>query len=494
MIKPLHLKITFLSLFILALLPAQVNLVPNPSFEADNRAPVITTFFWNHYGDWRKDSLYKNPNNKLILAANWFPATSGTPDALNSDKSHLLGFKTKTARTGDGRMGIIAGICKNGLVSWLLYRDTYSEYVECKLNQPLVAGKLYCVRYYVALDRKSNFASNRFGFAITKDSVRFPKTHVQLSGYDPEAHINEADDHYITSDEGWVMICDTFIAKGGEQFLTLGSFAQDFPKRIHKVKKSEHTSLRVNPFNKFAYYYIDDVSLMEVQPGEALCSAPRDSVTRNNIVFMLDVSASMNQKGLLDAAKNSIIPLVNSIPPGDHITIIAYSDNATMLAENITAGDTAQIRLALEKIKPGGGTNAVSGFNLAYAAIRKRMLPKGTNKIIVLTDGKIYLPKKEKEKILTASEEEKIMLSIIFFGEEIPSSMEKFAEATGGNASITQNGDPEEALRKEVPASITDTPYGERDAGRIIAWEAFTKLLFPALIGLVIWRAFNPSP
>lgn len=493
MIKMLRLKITLIFVFVLKLLPAQVNLVPNPSFEADNHAPVITTFFWNHYGDWRKDSLYSKPNNNLILAAEWFPATSGTPDALNSDKSNLLGFKTKTARTGSGRIGIISGICKNGLVSWLLYKETYSEYVECKLNQPLVAGKLYCVRYYVALDRKSNFANNRFGFAITKDSVRYPNTHIQLSGNDPDAHINEANDHYITSDEGWVMICDTFIAKGGEQFLTLGSFATDSPKRIHKVKKTEHTSLRVNPFNKFAYYYIDDVSLLEVQPGEAVCSAPRDSVARNNIVFMLDISGSMDKKGLLDAAKNSIIPLVNTIPPGDHITIVAYNDNATILAENITAADTAAIRIALEKIKPAGGTNAVAGFNLAYGAIRKRMIDKGTNKIIVLTDGKVYLPKKEKEKIITAAEEENIVVSIVFFGDEIPDQMEKFAEAAGGNANIVKDGNPEEALRKEVPATIKDTPYGERDAGKIVLWETFTKVVFPALIVLVVWLGFHTN-
>jgi len=40
----------------------------------------------------------------------------------------------------------------------------------------------------------------------------------------PKHTSTPAEDHYITSDEGWVMICDTFIAKGGERFLTLGSF------------------------------------------------------------------------------------------------------------------------------------------------------------------------------------------------------------------------------------------------------------------------------
>ncbi len=472
-------------------IPAQTNLVPNPSFEADNRAPVITTFNWNHYGDWRTDSLYRNSNNKMYLAQNWFQPTGGTPDMLNSDNSNLLGWKTKTARTGTGRMAIIAGICEHGLVTWMFYQNTYSEYIECKLNQPLDTGQLYCIRYYVSLDRKSNFASNRFGFSMTRDSIADMQSHTVMLGYNSYTHINEAENHYITSDAGWVMVCDTFIAKGGERFLTIGSFQEGFPKRVHQIKKSQHGSLRVSPFNKYSYYYVDDVSCTKIKPNEPLCEAPRDTITRNNLVFMIDVSGSMEQKGLVDAAKKSILPLINSIPPGDHITIISYADIATVLAENITAADTAQIRLALEKIKPGGGTNAVGGFNIAYAAIRKRMLTKGTNKIIVLTDGKIYLPKSERNKIISASENEHISLSIIFFGDAVPKDMAKFAEEAGGNASAAKNGDPEMALRKEIPASIVDTPYGTRNAGRIFAWEALTKILFPALIVLTVLRAMR---
>lgn len=479
-------RVFFFLLLLPAFLRAQVNLVPNPSFEADSMAPPITTFHWQHYEDWRKDSISRVKNSKLVLARDWYQVTSGTPDHLNSPKSHLLGFKTKTARTGKGRMGIISGICENGLVSWLLYRNTYSEYIGCKLSRPLEAGKTYSVRYYVALDRKSNFASNRFGAAITHDSIRKPDTHTLLWSVTPQVIAN--DDHYITSDEGWVMICGTFVAKGGEQFLTIGSFAETFPKRVHQVKRSEHGSLRVSPFNKFAYYYIDDVSLTEVLPGEQLCVPPRDSIARNNLVFLLDVSGSMEQKGLIAEAKSSIIPLVNTLPPGDNITIITYGDLPKVLVDHVTAADTAAIRIALDSIDGGGGTNAVGGFTLAYATIRKRMMPGGTNKIIVLSDGKIYLPKKHKQMVFDAAENEGIQLSVIFFGDNLPEDVVKFAEKAGGHATAAEKGNADEALRKEVPAQVTDTPYGERNAGRIVAWEALTKVLFPALLVLLVLR------
>jgi Mg-chelatase subunit ChlD len=486
-------SILFFFLFTPLFISAQVNLVPNPSFEADDNAPVITTFNWNHYTDWRKDSLYENTGNddvskSSVLTLGWFQPTGGTPDYLNSDQSNLLGFKTKTARTGNGRMAIITGISKNGLVSWLFYKDTYSEYIECKLNKSLESGKIYCVRYYVALDRKSNFASNHFGAMITRDQVDI-KSHASIFQYEDDVHINAAEDHYITSNEGWVMVCDTFTAKGGEKYLTLGSFEGDFPKRIHAADKTQHAGLRVNPFNKFAYYYVDDVSLMEVKPDEALCEAPRDSVTRNNLVFMIDVSGSMEPKGYIAAAKNSILPLINSLPPGDHISIIAYSDNPVVLCDNVTAADTGIIRKSLENIKPGGGTNVVGAFKVAYELIRKRMVQGGTNKIVVMTDGKIYMPKSEKEKIISAKENEDITLSVIFFGDVVPKDVMKFAEEAGGDASAAKDGNADDAMRKQVPAHVTDTKYGTRNSGKIFNWEFLTKVILPGLLALLILRS-----
>lgn len=490
--RPLKLAFAFIFLFTLPSF-AQVNLVPNPSFEADKDAPVITTFNWNHYNDWQKDSLWENSSGdevekSSILTVGWFQPTGGTPDYLNSDQSNLLGFKTKTARTGNGRMAIITGICKNGLVSWLLYKDTYSEYIECKLNKSLQAGKMYCVRYYVALDEKSNFATNHFGAMITRNRVDL-KSHTSIFQFEDDVHINAAEDHYITSDEGWVMICDTFVAKGGEKYLTIGSFEGDFPKRTHAVNKKEHTSLRVTPFSKFAYYYLDDVSLMEVKPDEALCEAPRDSVTRDNIVFMIDVSGSMEPKGYIAAAKNSILPLINALPPGDHISIIAYSDNPVILCDNVTAADTGIIRKSLETIKPGGGTNVVGAFKVAYELIRKKMVSGGTNKIVVMTDGKIYMPKSERKKIVSAKENEGITLSVVFFGDEVPKDVEQLAAIAGGDASAAKNGNADEALRQQVPTHVVDTKYGTRNPGKIFNWEFLTKVVLPGLLALVILRA-----
>ncbi|MBI3510237.1 MAG: VWA domain-containing protein [Bacteroidetes bacterium] len=479
-------KLLLLSYCIPAFLIAQKNYVPNPSFESDVNAPPIQQFNWNKYVDWRKDSLYNHSGNELYLCSGWWQPTSGTPDYLNSDRSYLLGFKTKTARTGEGRMGIIGGIAESSLVTWLFYKDTYAEYIECKLNAPLDSGKMYRVQYYVALDRKSNFSCDHFGAVIARDCMMVKDYHSSFYSYDPTPNVMMHDDHYVTSDEGWVLVCDTFIAKGGEKFLTLGSFMGDFPVRVHSVKPSQHGSLRVAPFNKYAYYYVDDVTLTEVLPEEELCATPRDSIVRDNLVFLIDASGSMAEKGLIDEAKDAITSLTKELPPGDHVTIISYSDEAVVHAEQVRADDEEAIKKALKEVQSGGGTNVVAGFNAAYLGLRKQMITGGNNKIVVLTDGKIYLPAGEKKKILDASTNEGIKVSVIFFGDEVPDDVQKFAESTGGGTQAAKKGAGGDALKAEVPPVVKDTPYGERNAGKIIAWEALTKLLFPAILAAIV--------
>lgn len=480
---------SFLTLFLFSLLGAQQNLVPNPSFEADTGAPVITQFNWNRYADWKRDSLTVKAGNQYFLAKDWFQPTGGTPDFLNSKSSWLLGWKTKTAKTGKGRMAIIGGLSKNSLVNWIVQKNTYAEYIECRLKKPLEPGKTYCVRYFVALDKKSNYACHRFGAVISRDCVDIRNTKASLSGDYPYAQVIASDDHYITSDEGWVMVCDTFVAKGGELYLMLGSFAGEYPLHVHKAKKSQHGSLRVAPFNKYAYYYVDDVSLTEVGPGQPMCMAPRDSTNNDHIVFVLDASGSMQAKGLLDEAKDALLPLVSSLPPNNRITIIAYSDVPQVVAREVRASDTAALREALAKIRSGGSSNITSAFRETYEIIRSGRGKGSDSRIIVLTDGKIYLNKTEKQKIIDASEKEGIHVSVIFFGEQVPDEVVRFAEDAGGQGKAASGENAADVIRNEVGSGAKDTPYGERNAGKIALWTFFTKIFVPGLAALLVMRA-----
>lgn len=466
---------------------AQQNLVPNPSFEADSSAPIIQQFNWRHYANWRKDSLTEN--NKYILTKSWSQATDGTPDFLNSRHSSLFGFSTQTARTGKCRFGIIAGLTKNCCNSWLLENGNYSEYLETVLIKPLEAGKIYAVQYYVSLDKRSHFAANNFGAIVSKEAINQMENRGTLLGNANGEQLIASDNHYITSDEGWVLVCDTFIANGGERFLTIGSFMDGYAKNRHEVKKSLHKNLRWMAANKEAYYYVDDVSLVEIKSGEQICGAARDSIARNNIVILVDVSGSMEQKKFIDSVKISTLDFIRSLNPADLVSIIAFNADTQVLVSCRNARDTAEIRQALEHIKTGGATNIGLALQAAYGQVHHHPLNPGNNMIILITDGRVHISADMKKIMLNAAKNENVNFSIIFLGKLVPDDMEKLASDLGGNAQAAVPNQTSSAMMKQAPANAVTTPYGTQKVGKIILWHTLTKIFFPVIfVGMLLMK------
>ena len=66
-----------------------------------------------------------------------------------------------------------------------------------------------------------------------------------------------------------------------------------------------------------------------------------------------------------------------------------------------------------------------------------------------------------------------------------------FAEEAGGESHASSKGNTGEALKAEVPPHVIDTPYGERNAGKIALWELLTKVLFPGIIVAGVLHAFR---
>ncbi|CAN5324960.1 hypothetical protein BH09BAC5_BH09BAC5_00640 [soil metagenome] len=480
----------FISVFSAISLIAQQNLVPNPSFENDGGAPVIEKYNWHYFGSWKRDSL--SEHNKNVLIKGWFQPTQGSPDYLNSDQSALFGFSTQTARTGKGRFGIIAGIGKNSFNSWLLHEENYSEYIETKLVKPLEKGKTYCIRYYVSLDKRSHFACEDFGAIVSSTFVTAPSYNGTLKTYTDNDVLIDSDNHFVTSDEGWKMICITFVANGGEQFLTIGSFMDEYAKNRHKVKSTEHRNLRWMANCKFAYYYFDDVSLTEVQPGEPLCEIVKDTVARNNLVMLLDVSGSMKQKNFIDSVRISTMEFLNTLNPTDLVSIIAFHSDTQILVSAHPAGDTAFIRKAFESIRSGGATNIGLALQAAYGQIRKNPLAKGNNSIILITDGRVHISSDLKKMMKTASEKEGISFSIIFRGKLVPDEMEKLAAEMNGTALAAAPTEAAKAMQSQTPSNEVMPTYNGRQTGRIITWHVLTKVFFPViLVGMLLVKLMH---
>lgn len=163
----------------------------------------------------------------------------------NRIPSNYMG--TQDPKTGDNYAGIIAFYAdETGVFRARPGYQRYSEYIQLKLQQPLTAGSVYTVSFNASLAEKSAYAVSGLGvyFSNTKMDVK-NNAFLQVI-----PHIVSTD--IITSTD-WTTFTGTYVASGGEQYLTLGCY--DLFMDSTKV---------IPPFtnnSRKAYYYIDDVSM-----------------------------------------------------------------------------------------------------------------------------------------------------------------------------------------------------------------------------------------
>ena len=107
----------------------------------------------------------------------------------------------------------------------------------------------------------------------------------------------------------------------------------------------------------------------------------------NNIVFLIDVSQSMNQSGKLDILKASMYRLIEALRPGDKVSIMTYAAETTVLLEGVSGDDKAAMMKVIQGLSAGGMTAGAKGFRSAYLKLRANWLAEGNNQVIVVTDG-----------------------------------------------------------------------------------------------------------
>lgn len=138
-----------------------------------------------------------------------------------------------------------------------------------------------------------------------------------------------------------------------------------------------------------------------------------------NLVFLLDVSKSMEQPGRLPMLKSSMKKLLDLMRPQDRVAVVTYSGEAKIIIPSTSATEKERIINAIDNIQSGGRTNALNGVVTAYRVAQRAFTKEGNNRIIMASDGYFRiteaLPRLVKQKAI-----DKILLSIFFFGEENP--------------------------------------------------------------------------
>jgi Ca-activated chloride channel family protein len=109
--------------------------------------------------------------------------------------------------------------------------------------------------------------------------------------------------------------------------------------------------------------------------------------TSANLVFLLDVSGSMNAPQKLPLVKEAMRMLVGKLRPDDRVAVVTYAGASGLALPSTAANERREIYAALDALRPEGSTNGAMGIELAYDIAKANMVPGGINRVILCTDG-----------------------------------------------------------------------------------------------------------
>ena len=141
---------------------------------------------------------------------------------------------------------------------------------------------------------------------------------------------------------------------------------------------------------------------------------------RSNLVFLLDVSGSMNAPDKLPLMVNSMKLLLNSLRPDDTVAIVVYAGAAGMVLETTKVADKHKILSALERLRAGGSTAGAAGIRQAYALAQATFDKGAVNRVILATDGDFNVGitnRKELKDYVERKRRSGVFLSVLGFGQ-----------------------------------------------------------------------------
>ncbi len=155
-----------------------------------------------------------------------------------------------------------------------------------------------------------------------------------------------------------------------------------------------------------------------------------------NLVFLIDVSGSMNEPNKLPLVKESLRLLVDQLDDRDQVAIAVYAGASGTVLE--PTRDKAQMRAALDRLQAGGSTNGAGGIQLAYELAARSFIKGGTNRVILATDGDFNVGITDQGalvELITKKAKSGVFLSVLGYGmgNLKDSTLEKLADKGNGN-------------------------------------------------------------
>ncbi|MFZ5999191.1 MAG: vWA domain-containing protein, partial [Bacteroidota bacterium] len=171
---------------------------------------------------------------------------------------------------------------------------------------------------------------------------------------------------------------------------------------------------------------------------------PTENLPASNLVFLIDVSGSMEDPNKLPLLKTSFKMLVEQLREQDRVAIVVYAGAAGLVLPSTSGAEKKKIIAALDELQAGGSTAGGEGIRLAYRIAKENFKANGNNRVILATDGDFNIGESSNaamERLIEEKREGGIFLTVLGYGmgNYKDSKMETLADKGNGNYAYIDN-------------------------------------------------------
>lgn len=171
---------------------------------------------------------------------------------------------------------------------------------------------------------------------------------------------------------------------------------------------------------------------------------PADNLPPCNLVFLIDVSGSMEDENKLPLVKSSLKLLVEQLREQDKVSIVVYAGNAGLVLPSTSGSQKQTIRDAIDRLESGGSTAGGEGIRLAYKVAKDNFSKHGNNRVILCSDGDFNVgvsSDAELVKIIEQERESGVYLTVLGYGmgNYKDNKMQQLADKGNGNHAYIDN-------------------------------------------------------
>ena len=212
-----------------------------------------------------------------------------------------------------------------------------------------------------------------------------------------------------------------------EEMINYFKYDYEGPKNEHPFEV--HTEMSECPWNK------DHRLVLVGLQGRKI---PVETLPASNIVFLIDVSGSMEMETKLPLVKSSMKLLVDQLREQDKVSMVVYAGNAGLVLKPTSGAEKIRIKDAIDKLEAGGSTAGGQGIKLAYKTAKENFFEGGNNRVILCTDGDFNVGVSSDDELERMIEQERksgVFLTVLGYGmgNYKDNKMQKLADKGNGN-------------------------------------------------------------